>query len=461
LKIDNIHSVYFIGIGGIGMSALARWFNTNGYKVAGYDRTPSLLTSHLEKEGMQIHFEDDVKLIPAEFLKEDTLIIYTPAIPKEHSELNYFLNKKFIVKKRSEVLGLITESMFTIAVAGTHGKTTTSSMVAHLLKSAGKNVAAFLGGITQNYNTNLLLNTKGDDAMVVVEADEYDRSFLRLHPDIAVITSMDPDHLDIYENGKEFEKTFNDFAAQVEPGGSLIYKTGLNLDKPLNNQQYFTFGLENAAYRAVNSRILNAEFVFDIEASGSKKIDNVRLIVPGFHNIQNALAAFAVGDRLGIPADVMKLALATFKGVKRRFEYVVKRDDIIFIDDYAHHPTEIEAFLTSVKALYKGKKLTVIFQPHLFSRTRDFLEGFAESLSLADELLLMEIYPARELPIPGITSSVLLDKVSIQNKRLVSKSGLMEVLKGIETDILVTIGAGDIDTFVEPIEKMILNKKYV
>jgi UDP-N-acetylmuramate--alanine ligase len=461
VRIENIHSVYFIGIGGIGMSALARWFNTNGYKVGGYDRTSTLLTSQLQQEGMQIHFDDNIKEIPLQFLEKGTLIIYTPAIPKEHSELNYFISEKFEIKKRSEVLGMITESMFTVAVAGTHGKTTTSSMVAHLLKFAGKNVAAFLGGITQNYNTNLLLNKKGDDAMVVVEADEYDRSFLRLHPNIAVITSMDADHLDIYENDKDFEKTFNEFAAQVTPSGILIYKTGLNLAPALHDQHYFTFGLDNADFTAVNTQILNAHFVFDIERAGKKVLENVKLMVPGFHNIQNALAAFAVGDRLGIPADVMKSALENFKGVKRRFEYVVKNDGIIFIDDYAHHPTEIEAFLTSVKALYKGKKLTVIFQPHLFSRTRDFLEGFAKSLSLADELLLMDIYPAREMPIPGITSSVLLEKVSIRNKRVVSKSDLLEVLKEIDTDILVTIGAGDIDTFVEPIKEVILNKKYV
>jgi UDP-N-acetylmuramate--alanine ligase len=461
LKIENIHSVYFIGIGGIGMSALARWFNTNGYNVAGYDRTSTLLTTHLQKEGMEIHFEDDEKLIPLEFLKQETLIIYTPAIPKEHKELNYFIKHQFEIKKRSEVLGMITETMFTIAIAGTHGKTTTSSMVAHLLKSAGKNVAAFLGGITQNYNTNLLLNEKGDDAMVVVEADEYDRSFLRLHPDIAVITSMDPDHLDIYKDDKDFENTFNDFAAQVEPSGVLIHKTGLKMRASLSGQEYYTFGLDNADYTAINTRIINSQFVFDIARAGKKIAEDITLLVPGFHNIQNALAAFSVGDRLEIPANVMKSALETFKGVKRRFEYVVKQDDIIFIDDYAHHPTEIQAFLTSVKALYKGKKLTVIFQPHLYSRTRDFLEGFAESLSLADELILLDIYPARELPIPGITSAVLLEKVKIDSKRNVSKNDLLHVLKEVETDILVTIGAGDIDTFVEPIKNMILNKKYV
>jgi UDP-N-acetylmuramate--alanine ligase len=295
----------------------------------------------------------------------------------------------------------------------------------------------------------------------VVEADEYDRSFLRLHPDIAVITSMDPDHLDIYKDGKDFENTFNEFAAQVEPSGTLIHKAGLDIKASLKGQCYFSFGLEKADYLAVNTRIVKAQFVFDIEKGGKKVAEGVTLIVPGFHNIQNALAAYAVGDKLGISAEVMKSALETFKGVKRRFEYLVKREDIVFIDDYAHHPTEIQAFLSSVKALYKGKKLTVIFQPHLYSRTRDFMEGFAESLSLADELLLLDIYPARELPMPGITSAVLLDKVTIKNKRVLAKAALLDAVKGIQTDVLVTIGAGDIDTFVEPIRNMILNKKYV
>ncbi|HXA00869.1 MAG TPA: UDP-N-acetylmuramate--L-alanine ligase [Cytophagaceae bacterium] len=461
MELNKIHSIYFIGIGGIGMSALARWFNANGYKVAGYDRTQTTLTTELEQEGMNVHYEDNVKLIAPEFFEDDALVIYTPAVPKDHSELNYFINKGSVVKKRSEVLGMITEKMFTVAVSGTHGKTTTSSMIAHILRSAGKDCSAFLGGITQNYNTNLLLNKeKNAEGIVVVEADEYDRSFLKLHPDVAVITSMDPDHLDIYKDAEDFKKTFNMFAAQVEANGSLIFQGELTLDPPKKSQQYISFGTKSSLYRAEKIRVENAEFVFDI-VSADEKVENIRMQVPGHHNIQNALAAFIAGRKVGVSADDIKKALHSFKGVKRRFEYHVKTKEIIYIDDYAHHPTELNAFINAVKTLYPSKTLTLIFQPHLYSRTRDFMEGFAESLSQVDQLVLMDIYPARELPIKGITSEALLAQVKSKSKMLASKENLLEKIQDVNTDIIATVGAGDIDIFIEPIKQMLLNKKYV
>jgi UDP-N-acetylmuramate--alanine ligase len=365
------------------------------------------------------------------------------------------------VKKRSEVLGMITEKMFTVAVSGTHGKTTTSSMIAHILKSTGKDCSAFLGGITQNYNTNLLLNKeKNAEGIVVVEADEYDRSFLKLHPDVAVITSMDPDHLDIYKDEEDFKKTFNLFAAQVKPNGSLIFQGDLMLDAPKKSQQYISFGTKSSLYRAEKIRIENAEFVFDI-VSADEKVENIRMQVPGHHNIQNALAAFIAGRKVGVSADDIKKALHSFKGVKRRFEYHVKTKDVIYIDDYAHHPTELNAFIHAVKTLYPLKTLTLIFQPHLYSRTRDFMEGFSESLSQVDNLILMDIYPARELPINGVTSEILFDMVKCKSKMLASKSDLMKKIQDINTDIIATAGAGDIDIFIEPIKKMLLSKRYV
>lgn len=457
MNLEKTSKIYFVGIGGIGMSALARWFNSNGYKVAGYDRSPTALTSALAAEGMEIHFEDDVALIPSGFKdKASTLVVITPAIPQDHKELLYFREQGFEMRKRSEVLGWITRNMFTIAVAGTHGKTTTSSMIAHLLRYSGIDCAAFLGGIAVNYNTNLLLNSrKASDSVVVVEADEYDRSFLKLYPDIAVITAMDPDHLDIYSDSNDFRETFNDFIRQIKPKGHLFYRdlVGKDLDenRPVKSN---SFGTGSGDFSAKNIRIENGYFICDVQGPGVE-IKDLKLSVPGFHNIENALAAIAVGVRLGVPAGTIRDAVAAFKGVKRRFEYIVRTDKITYIDDYAHHPTELEAFLTSVKALYKDKKLTVIFQPHLFSRTRDFMEGFAESLSLADKVILLDIYPAREKPLPGITSSVLLEKIRSGEKVLCSKGDLLEELKRTKTDILATAGAGDIDKLIEPIREFL------
>lgn len=448
--IDKYQSVYLLGIGGIGMSALARWFNANGFSVGGYDLTRSALTQDLESEGIEIHYTDLGANIPEVFKTKETLIIVTPAVPQDHAELNYFRDNGFEVKKRAEVLGMLTRSYFTIAVAGTHGKTTTSSMVAHILKESGKNVFAFIGGITKNYNSNLLLgdSTLGDQIMVV-EADEYDRSFLKLFPNMAIVTTMDADHLDIYGSEKYVEESFNEFASQVATDGFIACREGMPLANPTKGQKLMYFGETTGDVQAKNIQVKNGAFEFDI--SGENEVRNFRLQLPGRHNIMNALAAYAVARELGIPAQSIKSALASYSGVKRRFELVCSTKDVTYIDDYAHHPTEIQATLSAAKELYPGKKITVVFQPHLFSRTRDFLQEFAQSLSLADQVVLLPIYPAREKPIEGITSDVVLEKVTANQKMICPKENLMEVVKSLKTDILITMGAGDIDRFVEPI----------
>ncbi|MCR6639344.1 MAG: UDP-N-acetylmuramate--L-alanine ligase [Sporocytophaga sp.] len=454
MKLEKFNNVYFIGIGGIGMSALARWFRGSGYHVAGYDRTRTTLTEQLEAEGMLIHYEDDVKLVPLNFMN-DALIVYTPAIPADHKELNYFKAQGRKLWKRSEILGKVTEEVFTVAVAGTHGKTTTSSMIAHILKYAGKNVFAFVGGITQNYKSNLLVGDKSaGEQIMVVEADEYDRSFLRLSPAITVITAMDPDHLDIYKDEADFVDTFNQFAGQVKSNGVVFAQGNCPVRKLDNSRTLNFYGEAGSDFSPFNKRIEKGYYIYDLKTPAGT-ITNIALGVPGDHNVQNSIAAFAVGLQLGIPAETIKSALKEYKGVKRRFDYIYRSEKITYIDDYAHHPTEIKAFLSAVKEVYKDKKVTAIFQPHLFSRTRDFMDGFAESLAIPDALILLEIYPARELPIPGITSSVLLDKVNLTEKKVVAKSDLMKTLESTETDILVTIGAGDIDQFIEPIKKLL------
>ncbi|WP_247235820.1 UDP-N-acetylmuramate--L-alanine ligase [Telluribacter sp. SYSU D00476] len=451
--------VYFVGIGGIGMSALARWFNTNGFPVAGYDRTPTTLTDSLEQEGIYISFEDDITTVPSAFLADpgQTLVVYTPAVPANHRQMAYFREHGFAVQKRSQVLGWLTRSLRTVGVAGTHGKTTTSSMVAHLLRSAGVNCTAFLGGITQNYGTNFLLNDPTDnpeEIVCVVEADEFDRSFLTLYPDLAIITSTDADHLDIYGAHDAVLESFRAYVEQIKPGGSLIMKKGLTVaDSRAEGVQVYS--LNEGNYHSTNLRIENARFVFDI-VYPSGVIDNVAMMVPGYHNIENALAATAVALKLGVEPEQIRQGLSTYRGVKRRFEYVLEDESKVFIDDYAHHPAEIEAFLSSVRALYPGRHITAIFQPHLFTRTRDFADGFGQSLSLADRLLLLDIYPAREQPIEGVTSDMLLDKVSISDKYIVSKEELLEKLLDQPTDVVVTIGAGDIDKLVLPIKEVLV-----
>ncbi len=455
MNLKELKYIYFLGIGGIGMSAIARWFIANGYTLAGYDKTATPLTDALQAEGISVHFDDNVELIPAEFLAnpKETLIVYTPAIPKTHQEYNFLIEKGFTLMKRSQVLGLLTQNLYTIAVAGTHGKTTTSSMVSHILKNAGKNVTAFLGGITQNYGTNFLINEGKENVICVVEADEFDRSFLTLHPDLTIVTSTDADHLDIYGDHNHVLESFRMFVSQIKDGGRLFQCHGLDL-QAYTAQESKEFGLKNGDFRAQNLRIENAEMIFDIVYPDGI-ITDCSMLIPGFHNVENALAATAVALSVGVSPEKVKEGLATFKGVKRRFEYHVRSEKSVYIDDYAHHPTEIEAFLSSVKALYPQRKLTVIFQPHLYTRTRDFQEGFAESLSLADDLILLDIYPARELPIEGVTSDIIFDKVSIQEKTKATKEEVLDLLKIKKPELVVTVGAGDIDTIIPKISSFI------
>ncbi|HLC82244.1 MAG TPA: UDP-N-acetylmuramate--L-alanine ligase [Bacteroidia bacterium] len=468
MNLNKIHSVYFLGIGGIGMSALARYFNAMGKRVAGYDKTSTKLTDELIAEGIEIHFEDHIRNIP-KYIKElpydidNILIVFTPAVPLDHSEYVFFNLNGFNIKKRAEVLGMITESAHTIAVAGTHGKTTTSSLTAHILKSAGLDPSAFLGGITQNYNTNLLLSSKlknsqlrtPDSELIVVEADEYDRSFLTLHPEIAVITSVDADHLDIYGDKNHVEESFSLFANQVK--SKLILKKSI-VGKVKAEVKTITYAVndESADYFAKDIVIENGFYKYSI-VTPITIFENLTLGLPGLHNVENSVAAVAIACELNISADVISKALASFKGVKRRFDYHIKTDKLVFIDDYAHHPEELKAAISSAKEMYPGKKITGIFQPHLFSRTRDFADDFARSLDLLDECILMEIYPARESPIEGVSSQMLLNKMKSANKSICQKNDLIEEVGKREIEVLMTMGAGDIDTFVESIKNE-LNK---
>lgn len=452
-------TVYFLGIGGIGMSALARWFNKQGMFVAGYDRTPTPLTNELEKEGIKIHFDDDVALIPARVDNEKTLFVYTPAIPKDHKEYNYLKGKGYAILKRSEVLGLITKSHKTIAVAGTHGKTTTSSLITHILKVAGVNMVAFLGGVTTNYASNLISEGEANEnTIVVAEADEFDRSFLKLFPDIAVITSVDPDHLDIYGNHQEVIKSFTDFTRQINKGGLLVKHESIRaIDNELDGVEVNTYGMSRGQFFA--SRITTEGGFFEFNLVGyASEIEKIKLGVPGFHNMENAIAATIVAKHLGVDDASIKKALGSYTGVKRRFEFIIKRDDLVYIDDYAHHPTEITAFLSSLRAMYPGKKITAVFQPHLYSRTRDFAEGFSKSLSIADEVLLMDIYPARELPIPGVSSDMLFDAITSTVKVRCTKNDVVQRVEDMDVEVIATIGAGDIDTCVGPLKELLESK---
>ncbi|MGK6350825.1 UDP-N-acetylmuramate--L-alanine ligase [Parapedobacter sp. DT-150] len=445
MNIDNIRQVYFIGIGGIGMSALARYFRHLDCLVAGYDKTETELTKQLVKEGIPVSYLDDFTLVDESFKTADahTLIIYTPAVPSELEILNGFQQLGHALYKRSQVLGLISQSRFTIAVAGTHGKTTTSTLIAHILKDSGYDCSAFLGGISTNYNSNVLFSTNN---VVVVEADEYDRSFLTLYPDLAVVTSADADHLDIYGDKDQLLESFALFLSQLHKDGKSIVKAGL----PFEADIWYSSDTPTDAY-ADKIRIADGEFYFDY-VWGDQQIAGIHLGVPGKHNVENAVAAITVVRQLGVePAKIVK-ALSSFAGVKRRFEYIVKRDDAIYIDDYAHHPAELKAFLSAVKQLYPTKKLTAIFQPHLYSRTRDFADEFAEVLSTVDTLLLMDIYPARELPIKGVDSRMLLDKVTVADKHLVTHDNATDYVRVYRPELLVTVGAGDIDLLVKSLK---------
>lgn len=451
INLSDIKRVYLVGVGGISMSSLARYFKARGCDVAGYDRTSTVLTRELEAEGIPVSYTDALEAIPDVYRQFDssTLIIYTPAVPKNSVVYNYFLDTGFTLYKRSQILGLLSHGMFTIAVAGTHGKTTTSCLITHLLRHGGNKCSAFLGGISTNYNTNLII---GENEVMVVEADEYDRSFLTLHPNIAVITSMDADHLDIYGDKSHLTESFEMFASQVDESGIVFLKKGLDAKRPVS-----TYAIEiDADATAKNIRVENGEFKFDF-FNEEIEMHNLVLGLPGQHNIENAVAAIQVALKMGISQTAIRSGLQTFKGVKRRFEYIVKTDDAVYIDDYAHHPEELRACFRAVRTLYPNKKLTAIFQPHLFTRTRDFVDGFAEVLSKVDELILLEIYPARELPIEGINSQFLLDKITLKNKKLLTKDEVLKFIENSQPELVVTVGAGDIDTLIKPIEKIYNN----
>lgn len=463
MKLEDKHIVYFLGIGGIGMSALARWFMHLGKEVCGYDKTATSLTKKLELEGAIIHYDDAVDSIPKTVLdsRDKTLVVFTPAVPGNHKELNYLKENGFEILKRSEVLGLITKDFYSVAVAGTHGKTTTSSMIAHILKVAGKSSLSLMGGIVQGYESNLIIEGEPtNETIAVLEADEYDRSFLRLSPDIAVVTSADADHLDIYGQYDEMKSSFKQFVHKVKADGHLFINealaTWLINENPEVQSHYYA--LDRSTNKASNIHVSGSEFIFDYQGEKCAIID-ISLQIPGFHNVENAVAAISVALQLGIAQDVIKTALSSFKGVKRRFEYHIKRDDLVYIDDYAHHPTEIRALLLSVRKLYPNKKITVVFQPHLFSRTRDFADGFADSLDLADEVFLMNIYPARELPIEGVTSDIILKKMKIADKRLVADGEIPDAVKNCKSEVVLTVGAGDIDRLVQPIKEFLETKR--
>ena len=436
------HTIYFLGIGGIGMSALARYYHSLGYTIAGYDHTASPLTRQLEHEGMAIHYEDQPELLPALI----DFVVYTPAVPRDLKEFEALRQNNVKIMKRSEALGMVSEQHFTVAIAGTHGKTTTTAMTAHILHSCGKDTTAFIGGIANNFGSNLLLG-KGTDSLMVVEADEFDRSFLRLKPAISVINSIDADHLDIYGDRQHLVKSFNEFAQLTEK--QLIVKEGLEIEG-----ESLRFGFsEGNDYRA--EIVSSGNGITDFVIHGEGTTTEIRLPMAGRHNVLNATAAFVAARQVGIAAEDIAQALASFKGVKRRFDIRVNDGKHCYIDDYAHHPEEIRACLQAVRDAFPSKKLTLVFQPHLYSRTRDFMDEFAEILAQADELILLDIYPAREKPIEGITSAALLEKVDIADKKLCSKAELISLIDSEKPELLVTMGAGDIDRFVEPLEKLI------
>ncbi|RSK41961.1 UDP-N-acetylmuramate--L-alanine ligase [Mangrovimonas spongiae] len=444
MNINQIHSVYFIGIGGVGMSALARYFHANNKQVSGYDKTPTEITKGLTNLGIEIHFQDNLDLVNLESLnKATTLIVYTPAIPKTHTELNYFINQEYQVMKRSQVLGLITQNTFCFAVAGTHGKTTTTSILAHLLYSCNVPLTAFLGGFSENYQSNYITN---GTEVTVVEADEFDRSFLTLSPNLACITSMDADHLDIYGNSEALSESFKDFASKVKEDGKLFVKNGLTI-------KGITYGIEDESdYTIQNITIEQGSYVFDVKTPKTT-INNIKFNLPGRHNLSNALIALAMAVEYGCPHQQLAKALASYKGVKRRFTYHIKTNNLVYVDDYAHHPEEIKAVYQAVTEMFPKQKNVIVFQPHLFSRTRDFVNEFAESLSLFDEVFLLDIYPAREEPIQGVDSKWLLDKISNPNKKLITKKNIVEEVLKTKASVVLTVGAGDIGAEVEHVKK--------
>ena len=450
--LKSIKRLFFLGIGGIGMSALARYFKSQGAEVSGYDKTQTHLTDELDAEGIHVIFEDDLDKMP----KELDMVVYTPAIPKDHKGFNFYKGNGYELRKRSEVLGIISADKFTIAVAGSHGKTTVSSMIAHILTESGFGCSAFLGGIAVNYNSNFLL---GNSDVVVIEADEFDRSFHRLSPDMAVITAVDTDHLDIYGSKEAIDEAFIEFANKISEEGFLVVKNGQSInDKlPVLDKAFYSLHEEDADVYCTKYWVTDGGYLFNISFFG-QEIKSFRLNIGGFHNIENAIAAITIAFELKITEDKIRQAVASFKGIKRRFEKIVDTGKVVFIDDYAHHPEEIRVFLESVREIYPDSKITAIFQPHLFTRTRDLAEGFAQSLSVADDVILLDIYPARELPIEGVTSALIFDKLTSVEKGLVKKEELLETVKSKkDIEVIVTIGAGDIDKYVDGIKQILLN----
>lgn len=458
IDLKNIERIYFIGIGGIGMSALARYFFFHGKKVSGYDRTETNLTKQLVSEGIPVMHKDDVELAP----KDVQLVVYTPAVPAEHMQLQYYSSNNYPVLKRSEVLGSITESSFNICVAGTHGKTTISTMIAHILRDTGYGCNAFLGGISANYNSNFWSSERN---MCVIEADEYDRSFLKLSPDMAVITAMDADHLDIYGNEKAMQDSFIEFSGKIKSDGVLFIKEGLARMEEFYAPKKVTYSLrESADIMVDNIRMMNGFYIFDVKVNDDL-IEDVALNMGGLHNVENASVAIGVAKQLNIDTEAIKSAVEDFRGVKRRFEYIIKKKHLVYIDDYAHHPEELGTLIKSAMNLFPGKHCTVIFQPHLFTRTRDLADDFAKTLDIAHEVIVLPVYPARELPIPGVTSDTITGKMKNKNVRILDKIMVVDYLKEkvtkkeVHDHLFITAGAGDIDTLVGPVKQILSSSK--
>jgi UDP-N-acetylmuramate--alanine ligase len=451
-NLKDIKKVYFLGIGGIGMSALARYFKSLGAEVSGYDKTQTALTDELEREGIRVIFEDEVNLYP----KEIDLVVYTPAIPKDHKGFDFYKDNNYELRKRSEVLGIISSDRFTIAVAGSHGKTTVSSMIAHILTQSGFGCSAFLGGIAVNYNSNFL---QGQNDVVVIEADEFDRSFHRLAPDMAVITSVDTDHLDIYGTKERIDEAFIEFTNKIAEEGFLAIKSQQSIEEqlPVLDKAFYSLHDETSDVYCSKYWVTDGGYLLNLNYFGTE-IKGLRLNIGGFHNIENAIAAIIIAKELKITDEHIKAALASFKGIKRRFEKVFANDKVVFIDDYAHHPEEIRVFVESVREIYPKSKITAVFQPHLFSRTKDLAKEFAEQLSKADEVVLLDIYPARELPVEGVTSDLIFNQLTCSEKSLIKKDELLDFVKGKNFEVLLTIGAGDIDKYLSPIKEILSSR---
>lgn len=458
IELKNIERIYFIGIGGIGMSALARYFSFHGKKVSGYDRTETSLTKQLVSEGIPVVYKDDIDIAP----KDVQLVVYTPAIPAEHKQLDFYRTNNFPVQKRSEMLSAITESSFNICVAGTHGKTTISTMIAHILRDTGYGCNAFLGGIAANYNSNFWSSERN---MCVIEADEYDRSFLKLSPDMAVITAMDADHLDIYGNEKAMQDSFIEFSGKIKSDGILFVKEGIARMDEFSAPKKLTYSLrESADIMVDNIRMMNGFYLFDVKVN-DELIEDVALNMGGLHNVENASVAIGVARQLNIETESIKSAVEDFRGVKRRFEYIIKKKHLVYIDDYAHHPEELSTLIKSAMNLFPGKHCTIIFQPHLFTRTRDLADDFSKTLDIAHEVIVLPIYPARELPIPGVTAEIITNKMKNKNVRILDKKMILDHLrnkvakKEVHDHLFITAGAGDIDTLAEPIKQILSSSK--